>query len=176
MNSIVSCLTVVCRQKPKPFLPLVAAQWFAKRCICASLTTCSVAESNNELTGKAKRRELVDVWGSAHRNVKLNFFLNTADPRTEEILAPLRSAVKEQVCLVLRWHWHWLSLKSQIIGNSSCFCWQGDLVRQLKQDGAPEIDVKCAVNEFKARKKLLEDKEFELAPEVSVNGRSFDNT
>lgn len=41
-------------------------------------------------------------------------------------------------------------------------------MRQLKQDGAPEIDVKRAVNELKSRKKLLEDKELELAPAVSV--------
>lgn len=44
---------------------------------------------------------------------------------------------------------------------------QGDLIRQLKQDKAPEIDVKRAVNELKARKKVLEDKELELAPAVS---------
>ena len=38
----------------------------------------------------------------------------------------------------------------------------GDLVRQMKQDGAPELDVKKAVVELKARKKVLEDKELEL--------------
>lgn len=41
-------------------------------------------------------------------------------------------------------------------------------MRRLKQDGAPEIDVKRAVNELKSRKKLLEDKELELAPAVSA--------
>lgn len=66
------------------------------------------------------------------------------DSKTEEILSPLRFLVKEQ----------------------------GDLVRQLKQDGAPEIDVKKAVNELKARKKLLEDKELELAPAASSFDRS----
>ncbi|KAH9369689.1 hypothetical protein HPB48_007656 [Haemaphysalis longicornis] len=35
---------------------------------------------------------------------------------------------------------------------------QGDLVRKLKESGAPELDVKKAVNELKARKKVLEDK------------------
>lgn len=39
-------------------------------------------------------------------------------------------------------------------------------MRQLKQDKAPEIDVKKAVNELKARKKILEDKELELTPAV----------
>lgn len=36
---------------------------------------------------------------------------------------------------------------------------QGDLVRKLKSDNAPELDVKKAVAELKLRKKLLEDKE-----------------
>ena len=39
---------------------------------------------------------------------------------------------------------------------------QGDLVRQLKADGAPADEVKRAVAELKARKKKLEDKELEL--------------
>lgn len=44
---------------------------------------------------------------------------------------------------------------------------QGDIVRALKQNKVAEIDIKNAVNELKARKKLLEEKEYELAPEVS---------
>ena len=55
-------------------------------------------------------------------------------PESEALLAPLRAAVKEQ----------------------------GDLVRQLKADKAPENDVKKAVAELKQRKKTLEDKELEL--------------
>ena len=35
---------------------------------------------------------------------------------------------------------------------------QGDLVRQLKADGAGDIDVQRAVAELKHRKKALEDK------------------
>ena len=41
------------------------------------------------------------VWGSKKQNrkVKLHFTLNSmADPKIEEILAPLRANVKEQVC------------------------------------------------------------------------------
>lgn len=64
--------------------------------------------------------------------------------QNEKILAPLRAAVKEQ----------------------------GDLVRKLKADGAPEIDVKKAVNELKARKKVLEDRELDLAPAANT----FDRT
>lgn len=57
-------------------------------------------------------------WGSkkVHRNIKIQAQLiqEMADPQIEEKLAPLRAAVKEQVCLInfleviqsflLRWH------------------------------------------------------------------------
>lgn len=52
----------------------------------------------------------------------------------EAVLAPLRALVKEQ----------------------------GDLVRQLKAENKPDLDVKKAVAELKVRKKVLEDKELEL--------------
>ncbi|XP_035207328.1 glycine--tRNA ligase-like [Stegodyphus dumicola] len=58
------------------------------------------------------------------------------DPKVQEVLQPLRTAVKEQ----------------------------GDFVRSLKETGAPELDIKKAVNELKSRKKILEAKELELAP------------
>ena len=35
---------------------------------------------------------------------------------------------------------------------------QGDVVRQLKQDSRPELEVKAAIAELKKRKKLLEQK------------------
>jgi len=54
----------------------------------------------------------------------------------EALLAPLREAVREQ----------------------------GDLVRSLKTSKAPENDVKKAVMELKARKKVLEDRELSLRP------------
>ncbi|XP_058452820.1 glycine--tRNA ligase isoform X2 [Malaya genurostris] len=68
----------------------------------------------------------------------------TLDPKIEEALAPLRNAVKEQ----------------------------GDLVRKLKSENAPEIDVKKAVNELKARKKILEEKELSLVPAVATFDRA----
>lgn len=88
-------------------------------------------------------------WGSnkKHRDLKLKFHLlenMTVDPKIEAVLAPLREAVKEQ----------------------------GDLVRTLKANGAPEIDVKKAVNELKARKKILEDKELSLVPSVATFDRA----
>lgn len=41
------------------------------------------------------------------------------------------------------------------------------MVRSLKSAGAPELDIKKAVAELKNRKKILEDKELELAPNDS---------
>ncbi|KAL3281508.1 hypothetical protein HHI36_004715 [Cryptolaemus montrouzieri] len=87
-------------------------------------------------------------WGSTkkHRNIKLkNLYLEgMADQKIEEILAPLRAQVKEQ----------------------------GDLVRSLKASGAPDIELKKAVAELKARKKNLEDKELSLAPNVVTFDRA----
>lgn len=45
-------------------------------------------------------------------------------------------------------------------------------MRQLKTDGAPELDVKKAVSELKARKKILEDKELALAPQLATFDRA----
>jgi glycyl-tRNA synthetase len=73
------------------------------------------------------------VWGSKKLADKAKS-AKDMDPQVETLLEPLRAMVKEQ----------------------------GDLVRQLKSDGANELDVKKAVAELKARKKILEDKELEL--------------
>ncbi|KYN13767.1 PREDICTED: glycine--tRNA ligase [Trachymyrmex cornetzi] len=76
-------------------------------------------------------------WGTrkANRNLKIALTLDMTDPKVEEVLAPLRASVKEQ----------------------------GDYVRKLKTEGAPELDIKKAVAELKLRKKILEDKELSLA-------------
>ncbi|GJQ70276.1 Aats-gly [Trypoxylus dichotomus] len=66
------------------------------------------------------------------------------DSKFEEILSPLRANVKEQ----------------------------GDLVRQLKANGAPDLDVKQAVAELKLRKKILEDKELSLSPATATFDRA----
>merc|ERR1719189_3327949 len=55
---------------------------------------------------------------------------------SEALLTPLRTAVKEQ----------------------------GDLVRQLKDNGGVELTIKKAVAELKARKKALEEKKLDLRP------------
>ncbi|KAF3703626.1 Glycine--tRNA ligase [Channa argus] len=68
----------------------------------------------------------------------------TMDGNIEEILAPLRLAVKEQ----------------------------GDLVRQMKQDGAPDVDITKAVAELKARKRFLENKELSLQPKDDIVDRT----
>ncbi|XP_068091219.1 glycine--tRNA ligase [Hyperolius riggenbachi] len=62
----------------------------------------------------------------------------------EEQLAPLRVAVREQ----------------------------GDLVRKLKDEKAPQVDVDRAVAELKARKRILEAKELSLQPKDDVVDRS----
>ncbi|XP_014825413.1 PREDICTED: glycine--tRNA ligase [Poecilia mexicana] len=66
------------------------------------------------------------------------------DGNFEEILAPLRQAVKEQ----------------------------GDLVRKMKQEGAPDVDVTKAVAELKARKRTLEAKELSLQPKDDIVDRT----
>uniref|UniRef100_A0A3Q3RJ59 Glycine--tRNA ligase n=1 Tax=Mastacembelus armatus TaxID=205130 RepID=A0A3Q3RJ59_9TELE len=68
----------------------------------------------------------------------------TMDGNIEEILAPLRLAVKEQ----------------------------GDLVRKMKQEGAPDVDVTKAVAELKGRKKTLEAKELALQPKDDIVDRT----
>jgi len=89
------------------------------------------------------------VWGSKtkaeKRKVKLKFTaLDVMDPEVEALLAPLRALVKEQ----------------------------GDLVRTMKADGKPELDVKKAVAELKTRKKNLEDKELALRPQEATFDRA----
>uniref|UniRef100_A0A8C2HI47 Glycine--tRNA ligase n=1 Tax=Cyprinus carpio TaxID=7962 RepID=A0A8C2HI47_CYPCA len=66
------------------------------------------------------------------------------DGSIEEVLAPLRLAVKEQ----------------------------GDLVRNLKAENAPEVDVNKAVAELKARKRILEAKELALQPKDDIVDRT----
>ncbi|XP_031827407.1 glycine--tRNA ligase [Nomia melanderi] len=82
-------------------------------------------------------------WGTnkQHRKVKIQIVQDMSDPKIEEILSPLRASVKEQ----------------------------GDYVRKLKSDGAPELDVKKAVAELKLRKKLLEEKELSLSETVTFD-------
>uniref|UniRef100_A0A8W8M8E5 Glycine--tRNA ligase n=1 Tax=Magallana gigas TaxID=29159 RepID=A0A8W8M8E5_MAGGI len=63
------------------------------------------------------------------------------DHEVEEMLAPLRVAVKEQ----------------------------GDIVKKLKEDKAPDIDIQKAVSELKHRKKTLEDKELELGAKDNID-------
>lgn len=65
---------------------------------------------------------------------------------TNEVLAPLQKAVKEQ----------------------------GDIVRKLKEENAPENDVKRAVTELKAKKKILEDKMLEISQ--AETGDQIDRT
>ncbi|KAL3832079.1 hypothetical protein ACJMK2_023757 [Sinanodonta woodiana] len=76
------------------------------------------------------------VWGSRKYKNRQGIALDVMDPEIEAQLAPLRQAVKEQ----------------------------GNVIRQLKEDKAPDIDIQRAVAELKHRKNALETKEFELSP------------
>ncbi|XP_013105242.1 glycine--tRNA ligase [Stomoxys calcitrans] len=97
-------------------------------------------------SAQAKEDKSSTVWGSkkSKRNVRLQLKDIMSNSDTEAQLAPLRAAVQEQ----------------------------GNIVRELKANGAPEIDVKKAVAELKLRKKVLEDKELELTPSVVNFDRS----
>lgn len=44
------------------------------------------------------------------------------------------------------------------LGNVGSCVLQGDLVRKLKEDKAPQVDIDRAVAELKARKRILEAK------------------
>ncbi|KAK7109202.1 glycine--tRNA ligase-like [Littorina saxatilis] len=95
---------------------------------------------SRHVVGSGHSQEQAPVWGSrkskAKRKLQIHNLLAMGDPEIEVQLAPLRADVKEQ----------------------------GDLVRRLKQEKAPEIDVQRAVAELKHKKKKLEDKELALAP------------
>lgn len=106
-------------------------------------------------------------WGTKkkHRNVPIKYLEEMADPKIEEILAPLRASVKEQVRNLF------YITENEVFHTNSLY-FQGDLIRQLKATGAPDLDVKQAVAELKLRKKTLEDKELSLAPNLITFDRA----
>lgn len=95
---------------------------------------------NTRAVGRKKR--LVPKFEKKLQHNISDYLKIMSCPEIEAQLAPLRAAVKEY----------------------------GDLVRQLKADQAPKIDVDKAVVELKARKKKLEETEVALAPKEA----SFD--
>ena len=92
------------------------------------------------------------------------------DAARETILTPLRKAVQEQVSkgsvLLIS------STPGLIFVDEITVCCQGDLVRQLKADNRPKLEIQEAVAELKVRKKALEKKEKEVAPKEKVFDRS----
>jgi len=96
----------------------------------------TVTSSTNFIRFYTAPRKNVN-WSSKRGRKLVDIPINMAlSAESEAILAPLRDAVKKQ----------------------------GDLVRNLKSENAPENDVKKAVAELKAKKKILEDKELTLRP------------
>lgn len=110
-------------------------------------------------------------WGTKKSvtHVKLVYFPEgMADPQVEQILAPLRAAVKKQVSAIRH-----LSAFDNIY-KLTCvnFDVQGDLVRSLKENNAADMEVKKAVGELKVLKKQLDDKELSLQPTSETFNRS----
>ncbi|XP_052452383.1 glycine--tRNA ligase [Carassius gibelio] len=107
-----------------------------------------VRSSPIRLCGSPPIRAL-SLSGCLWKNKKRSAWLEMTDGKNmdgsiEEVLAPLRLAVKEQ----------------------------GDLVRKLKTENAPEVDVNKAVAELKARKRILEAKELALQPKDDIVDRT----
>lgn len=97
-------------------------------------------------------------WGykkiNRYKPLYVSKIMAELDPKIAELLAPLRQSVKEQgntTCCVFS------SLRYQIL-------FTGDIVRDLKSANAPKVDIQKAVAELKNRKRVLEEKELELAP------------
>ncbi|XP_022919246.2 glycine--tRNA ligase [Onthophagus taurus] len=109
---------------------------------------CHITSNQFNLRSFSLTSVIFNKWGTKKKaryiQLKYSYLENMADPKIEEILAPLRASVKEQ----------------------------GDFVRKLKSEGAPVLDVKKAVVELNLRKKALEDKELSLMPVTATFDRA----
>uniref|UniRef100_A0A3B5LQZ0 Glycine--tRNA ligase n=1 Tax=Xiphophorus couchianus TaxID=32473 RepID=A0A3B5LQZ0_9TELE len=114
--------------------------------LCPLVTARFVRLSLRHPPGRRPFSASVSVCSKKQRSLWLQLTegQTMGDGNFEEILAPLRQAVKEQ----------------------------GDLVRKMKQEGAPDVDVTKAVAELKARKRTLEAKELSLQPKDDIVDRT----
>ncbi|PWA18192.1 hypothetical protein CCH79_00004159, partial [Gambusia affinis] len=114
--------------------------------LCPLFTIRFVQLSLRHPPGRRSFSASVCLCGKKQRSLWLQLTegQTMGDGNFEEILAPLRQAVKEQ----------------------------GDLVRKMKQEGAPDVDVTKAVAELKARKRTLEAKELSLQPKDDIVDRT----
>jgi len=90
---------------------------------------------------------VAELRGASSRKVYIHNYLSNLmkmDSQIESILEPLRRDVKDQ----------------------------GDLVRKLKENNAPKVDVDTAVRALKEKKKVLELKEASLVPKESFVDKS----
>uniref|UniRef100_F1KWG7 Glycine--tRNA ligase n=1 Tax=Ascaris suum TaxID=6253 RepID=F1KWG7_ASCSU len=90
-----------------------------------------------------RQKKLGSTFEKKFRQRLSDYLKAMASPEVEQHLAPLRASVKEY----------------------------GDLVRALKENGAPKVDIDRAIIELKARKKRLEERELELAPKEAAFDR-----
>jgi len=96
--------------------------------------------------------------------------MTMADTQVEQILAPLREAVKKQVS-GHRLFCKYLNKLMSYMCIFICF-WKGLVVRSMKESNASDMEVKKAVGELKALKKQLDDKELALQPPSEIFNRS----
>jgi len=119
-------------------------QYFISRCLdlVSSRLLLSCSSGGQRISADTRRQYSADrpqapvKWSKKGKKVVSVPLAMALSAESEALLAPLRAAVKEQ----------------------------GDRVRALKTEKAPENDVKKAVAELKAKKKVLEDKELALRP------------
>lgn len=139
---------------------------FKKNCIKAAKTLAQA-----RLSTGTRCYAIRSNWGSKKSNTLIKLIYHPegmADPRVEEILAPLRAAVKKQVSGEI-------SYFARESGSFIVFVlrrFQGDLVRLLKESHATDMEVKKAVGELKALKKQLDDKELTLQPPSETFNRA----
>lgn len=91
--------------------------------------------------------KVAELKGATNRKLYIRNYLTTLmkmNPEIEKILVPLRQEVKEQ----------------------------GDIVRKLKENNAPKVDIDAAVRLLKDKKKTLELKESSLVPKESFVDRT----
>lgn len=110
-----------------------------------------VSQHNKEVKLRSSRLDrdtrVAELRGATIKKVYIHNYLTNLmkmNPEIDQILNPLRQEVKEQ----------------------------GDLVRKLKENNAPKVDIDAAVRLLKDKKKALESKESSLVPKESFVDRS----
>lgn len=145
--------------------------------VIKQILTAGENEVQTRLSANTRNFSKLSNWGTkkSATHVKIvNYHPETmADAQVEQILAPLREAVKKQVS---RYRLYRLFCKyiKKLMSDMCIFIYfcQGQVVRSMKESNAPDMEVKKAVGELKALKKQLDDKELALQPPSETFNRS----